>query len=409
MVAMEWKPTGEVNASREKNAIFDRVSIFMRLFLQPIGIWPLHTANYTSKTRFCLSVFCLTAVALVAGPHIYYVSFVMADTHVRIRHLPPISFYSINTVKYVVFIMISGKFSAFVRLFARDWRSLVNEPRQLSIMLNYTSKAKYLIVASIILLYGNAIPFIILLPPMTKLVDEATNVTYRTLCYPGHYFDMIDPKQSQFTYSILYVVQTYFGFSLVTCTLGFLSVFVTFGLHVSARCNITSLLIQELVDDYSSARLKFIVGQHCQSLKLVADLEDTFKLVFLLEILGTLILLCFTGFVSILDLQAMRLFPLFTNLIIIMSFSYNIFVYCYVGEKVSEQCSSVAKSIYRTNWYELTPLDARNLCYIMVLAQHPVQLTAGTIMILSLENFTKFAKVSFNSLNMIRKILESTP
>ncbi|XP_024885160.1 uncharacterized protein LOC112463192 isoform X2 [Temnothorax curvispinosus] len=91
-------------------------------------------------------------------------------------------------------------------------------------------------------------------------------------------------------------------------------------------------------------------------------------------------------------------------MIIYISMSFNIFIFCYIGEVVTEQ---VGETAYMTNWYRLPHKTARGLILIISRSSNVIKLTAGKLVHLSIATFGDVMKTSMIYLNMLRTITAS--
>uniref|UniRef100_A0ABD2XAS9 Odorant receptor n=1 Tax=Trichogramma kaykai TaxID=54128 RepID=A0ABD2XAS9_9HYME len=116
---------------------------------------------------------------------------------------------------------------------------------------------------------------------------------------------------------------------------------------------------------------------------------------------------------AILTLEAFFHFPDFersepigivTFLCLLIALIFNVFIFCYVGEILTEQCRLVGKDVYAVDWYELPAREARNFVLILAQSQRPIVLTAGKMFVLSMQNFANVMKASATYLHMLRTV-----
>ncbi|KAL0117023.1 hypothetical protein PUN28_010117 [Cardiocondyla obscurior] len=87
--------------------------------------------------------------------------------------------------------------------------------------------------------------------------------------------------------------------------------------------------------------------------------------------------------------------------------SFNIFIFCYIGETVTEQCKQVGETVYMTNWYRLPHKTARGLILIISRSNNVIKLTAGKLVYLSIATYGDVMKSSMIYLNMLRTMTTS--
>lgn len=88
--------------------------------------------------------------------------------------------------------------------------------------------------------------------------------------------------------------------------------------------------------------------------------------------------------------------------VIYMSMSFNIFIFCYIGEIVTEQCKQVGETVYMTKWYCLPHKTAHDLILIISRSSSVTKLTAGKLVQLSIRTYGDVMRTSMMYLNMLR-------
>ncbi|XP_043461553.1 uncharacterized protein LOC122498068 [Leptopilina heterotoma] len=63
---------------------------------------------------------------------------------------------------------------------------------------------------------------------------------------------------------------------------------------------------------------------------------------------------------------------------------------------------SIADEIYKMNWNSLSIQTKQKLIMIIMRANHPIQLTGSSVVVLSIETFFKVIKASYSSYNLLR-------
>ncbi|KAL6426543.1 hypothetical protein ACFW04_009158 [Cataglyphis niger] len=87
---------------------------------------------------------------------------------------------------------------------------------------------------------------------------------------------------------------------------------------------------------------------------------------------------------------------------LLISFTFNIFILCYIGELLAEQCTQVGTKSYTINWYYLPNKSALGLILVMSMSNVTIKLTAGKFMELSLASFCSIVKAAVAYLNLLR-------
>lgn len=76
-----------------------------------------------------------------------------------------------------------------------------------------------------------------------------------------------------------------------------------------------------------------------------------------------------------------------TYFMILTSMSFNIFIICYIGDILMEQCRKVGEVLYMTNWYYLPYKDILDLILIISRSNAVIKITAGKLTNMSIYTF----------------------
>ncbi|XP_043466413.1 uncharacterized protein LOC122501183 [Leptopilina heterotoma] len=132
------------------------------------------------------------------------------------------------------------------------------------------------------------------------------------------------------------------------------------------------------------------------SYSFASTIEDTFNHVFLVEMIlyslqlsmqcYNLMLMHRTNTITFLDF--------FFCLAYIFTILANLFVVCYLGEKLKIAVFKLQYSVYKSKWYNLQTLDAKNLIMLFLKTESPLEITAGKFCVFSYETFAMIIKKS---------------
>jgi len=83
-----------------------------------------------------------------------------------------------------------------------------------------------------------------------------------------------------------------------------------------------------------------------------------------------------------------------------------LFFYSFVGDYLKCQMEEVAHSIYSCNWHCLPMKLMRNVLFVIMRAQHPVQLLVGKFFVINIESFMILIKSSLSYLSVLRMMID---
>ncbi|XP_078043440.1 uncharacterized protein LOC144473446 isoform X2 [Augochlora pura] len=135
------------------------------------------------------------------------------------------------------------------------------------------------------------------------------------------------------------------------------------------------------------------------------NVEEALREICLTEIVESTFILCVLEYYCLLEWQNSDVVAIFTYFMLLVSFTFNISIFCYIGEILTEQCSKIGPAAYEINWYNLPSKKAHDLVLLSVVSNYPPKLTAGKIFTLSLNTFSSVMQSSVIYLNLLRTVM----
>ncbi|XP_018344145.1 PREDICTED: odorant receptor 85c-like [Trachymyrmex septentrionalis] len=177
--------------------------------------------------------------------------------------------------------------------------------------------------------------------------------------------------------------------------------------HSYARLEVLMQWIVHLVngrEDFSNnvdERLAMIMQEHVRILYFIKLTEKVLQQVSLVEVVGCTLNICLLGYYAIMEWEGGFVI---TYIILLMNFIFNLFVFCYIGELVAEQCKRVSETSYMIDWHRLPGRKALAIVLMIAMSNSSIKLTAGNIIELSMSSFGDVMKTSVAYLNMLRTL-----
>nr|XP_031841802.1 odorant receptor 4-like [Nomia melanderi] len=100
-------------------------------------------------------------------------------------------------------------------------------------------------------------------------------------------------------------------------------------------------------------------------------------------------------------------FQMFFFILFVLFIMVHMFVYCYVGELLLVESSSLGIAAYESRWYNVAPSDAKCLLFIIVRSSRPIYLKAGKFGIFSMEMFSKILRTAMGYLSVLLTVSSS--
>ncbi|KAG7198554.1 hypothetical protein KM043_005920 [Ampulex compressa] len=82
--------------------------------------------------------------------------------------------------------------------------------------------------------------------------------------------------------------------------------------------------------------------------------------------------------------------------------TFNIFIFCVIGEILTEQCKKIGETAYMIDWYYLPRATALGLILVISRSNVVIKVTAGKLIQLSIATFGDVMKTSVVYINILR-------
>lgn len=153
-------------------------------------------------------------------------------------------------------------------------------------------------------------------------------------------------------------------------------------------------------------RLKEIVQKHEYVNRFAETIENCFNVMLLIQILGCTVQLCFQCFQAIMsfgggEAQEYLFFQLMFLLVYVFYVMLQLYLYCYVGERLSVESMEIVNAAYNTEWYTLPTNITKMLIIVMCRAKSPLTVTAGRFCSFTLQLFSEVLKTSMRYLSVL--------
>nr|XP_012230122.1 PREDICTED: odorant receptor 13a-like [Linepithema humile] len=202
----------------------------------------------------------------------------------------------------------------------------------------------------------------------------------------------------------------HYGFLTYSVTCGAAGLAAFFIMHVCGQLSILIGKLQHLNDmkpeDRAVAILLADIVEHQIKVKnFLKQVEEAMQYIWLVEIVGSTVLLCLTGYYVIMEWERSDSTAMLTMFVILTSFTFSIFTICYVGQLLTDQSIKVGLMTSMTDWHRLPHKRARTLILIIAISNIPAKISAGKMIEMSLPTFGNIIKTSMAYFNLLRKFI----
>nr|QRF70987.1 odorant receptor [Semiothisa cinerearia] len=164
------------------------------------------------------------------------------------------------------------------------------------------------------------------------------------------------------------------------------------------------LMFTPAQEEMITSRLRGCVVQHQAALEAVLQLQTCFSIPTFAQFTVSLIIICVTAFQLVSQTgNVVRLLSMGTYL---LNMCFQVFIYCYQGNQLSEESSELGVSAYQWPWYACGARARRSLLVVMVRTRRAARLTAGGFTALSLASFMAIIKASYSLFTLLQQVEE---
>ncbi|KAK0081045.1 hypothetical protein PV325_012901 [Microctonus aethiopoides] len=323
-----------------------------------LGIWPLKYFDIFSYIRVAFIAIIqlwmsidLTQQLLIKGN--------CGDVTELVDVLSLITCGILTATKVIILKIYEHNVYVIVNSAVEDWTKVMDKKSR-RIMFKYAKIGRTVFIIQMIGAYAAGFPLIFArLPFITALWDDRTNTNMIIRQVPIGPSCWISPDLSAYNYAICYIVQSIQLFIVCTGYIGSDTYFFGIAMHVCGQFELLHMRIENLdkIKDNVSQRREIIKfsKRHKHLLTLADNFEQTFNIIILAQVGADTILICISGIVLLISLQSPN-FIIISGLVIRIYLVYvQLFMYSYVGEKLSEQAQKLQVAFYNCSWYYMAP------------------------------------------------------
>ncbi|CAK9805265.1 Odorant receptor 4 [Anthophora quadrimaculata] len=381
-----------------------------RWILKPIGVWP-NSANISIRERYfywLINVICYSLIMFLLVPCSLYVILEVEDVYNRIKLLGPLNFCVMAFLKYHMLIVYENDIRECIERIEWDWKNITYSKDKDIMIENAIFGRRLIIICTFFMYSGFAFYYIAIPISVGKIPAQDVNVTFIPMVFPFSKF-IVDTRYSPIN-EILFSLQVLAGCLMHSITSAACSLAAMFATHACGQMQVLMNWLKHLINgrpdmcNNVDRRIAKIVNQHVRILQFLTHTQKALQQVSFVEFLGSVLNICLLGYYIIMEWSSSHMTNAVTYFILLMSLTFNIFIFCYIGELVAEQCEKIGQVSYMIDWYRLT--GNKKLCCVLIIAMShcSMKLTAGNIVELCLTTFGDVVKTAVAFLNVLRTL-----
>ncbi|XP_006565890.1 odorant receptor 30 isoform X3 [Apis mellifera] len=378
-----------------------------RWLLTPIGAWPnLRKSRIGKCYSLLISIICYSLIGFMLVSCSIFLMVEINNIYNKLKMVGPLSFFVMTIMKYYFLLFHENDIREGIERIEWDWKNVKHQEDR-NIMITYANYGRKLAFICFFFMLC-AFIFYFLIQPFGggKIVDG--NLTFIQLPFPISIL-IADVRDSPYN-EIMLSIQILTGIVMNAIRSAICSVAAVFAIHACGQMQVLMNWLNHLVEGRSDMskkiddRIANIVIQHDRILKFLALTERALQQISFVEFLGCTANMCLLGYYLIVEWNPKELIVSFTYIAIIASITFNIFIFCYIGELVAEQTEKVGEVAYMIEWYRIR--GKKKLCCVLIIAMSnsSIKFTAGNMVELSIYTFSDVVKTSVAFLNMLRAL-----
>ncbi|KAK0086503.1 hypothetical protein PV325_003071 [Microctonus aethiopoides] len=301
-------------------------------------------------------------------------------------------------LKYVAIFYRRQEIKQCIQQIKKDWNQ-IESAEDHEIMIKNVRTGNKVTTLCATFMYTGGISHQVMAPFLPgSIISIVDNSTKRPLIYPV--YDTMFETQETPVYEMVYSSHILMGVVVCSMTTGICNLGAIFVTHASSQNQRMISKLEKLTniknntENNSNKQMSAIIHLHNKIIKQVpkiplfsSDIEQVLREICMIGVLESIYFICMAEYYSITAWRNNEKFGAIIYLILVTAFTFNCFIFCYIGELLKDQFHKAGEAVYMTEWYYLSKKNARALALIIAITQHPPKITAGGLMELSYNGF----------------------
>ncbi|XP_072747259.1 uncharacterized protein [Anoplolepis gracilipes] len=382
-----------------------------KLILGLIGVWPILEKPRLHKRflRAVLRTVCCFLLSFNLIPWALYMFLILDTFKSRLRMIGALCFYSMVPAMYCTLMLRENSIKECMKHMEKDWQN-VQDANDRRIMLDRAKAGRYILICTILFLFTSGFTYRLIQPIVRGKIVVNENVTIRPLVQ-GNYFVFFDPQHSP-AYEIVFSMHLFTGIVIYVIKASVCGVTALFAMHACGQLEMLAAWLEDLSNEdqwskkshAAARRLVAIIMRHIRLRRFLHRIQVLVGEMCFIEIIGSTLILCLLGYYVITGWERNDALSFLTYAIMLTSFTFNIFILCYIGEILSSQGSKLYITCCTIDWYWLPSKQARYLILVIAMANYSTKLTAGKVIDLSFSSFGGVIRTAMTYLNLLRTV-----
>ncbi|XP_076675725.1 odorant receptor 13a-like [Andrena cerasifolii] len=381
-----------------------------RWYLKPIGAWPWSssTSRHERIVSIILIAVCYCSISFTVIPCMLHIMLENEDIRKKLRVLGPLSHWFVGGINYTTLLLRRKEIRLCVEHLEADWQ-IITRVKDQRVMLKNAKFGRYVAGFCAAFMQGGVLSYCLVTALSTQIV-QVGNETRTVHMLPCAFYKKLFNVDSSPMNEIVLASQFLSGFIVNSSAVAAFSLDAVFAAHACGQLSILMTWITEYVNESGGcgkgayfSDIGTIVEHHLRVLSFISRIEDVMHRICFSELFKCTLGICMLGYYILTEWSDHDFQNLTTYFMILFSMTFNIFIVCYIGEVLAEQCKKVGEVVYMTDWYYLPYKNVLDLILIIARSSMVIKITAGKLFHMSVYTFGDVMKTSFAYLNLLRQ------
>ncbi|CAK9804356.1 Putative odorant receptor 92a [Anthophora quadrimaculata] len=372
-----------------------------KILLTPIGIWP-RSDSHNNVRLFAQTAIVFVLMCFLLIPHVIYTYFDCEDLTRYMKVIAAQVFSLLAIIKFWTVIINKKEIRFCLLKMEMQYENIDSEEDRL-VMTNCAKIGRFFTALYLGLCYGGALPYHIILPLISERIVMENNTTRLPLPYLSNYvFFLIEDSP---IYEIIFFSQMVISTIILSTNCGIYSLVVTIIMHCCGLFEVTNRRMESIsMSDRKNIRnsLRNIVQFHLKAVEFAEMIEKALNVVFLSEMLGCTVIICFLEYGVIVEWADNKTFSTMTYFVLMTAIFANVFILSFIGDRLKQVSERIGETTYFLPWYDLPDDVAKNIRTIILRASRPSNLSGAKLFDITLQAFCDVCKTSAAYFNFLR-------
>ncbi|XP_072750380.1 odorant receptor 4-like isoform X2 [Anoplolepis gracilipes] len=176
--------------------------------------------------------------------------------------------------------------------------------------------------------------------------------------------------------------------------------------HVSGQidiiCRSFKTISKNIHDKSSVSTLGMIIERHNRVILFSEQIGKLFSFITLMQVAANTLVICCIGFLITVSIHnETSVFVLVKGILAYVAIMIEAFIICFAGEYLSIKSKSISDAAYESLWYDISSSQGKVISFMILRSQKRLVITAGKLIILSLETFASIIKASASYVSVL--------